>query len=94
MKNEIKYPKTFETKRELENWLDSYDIQHKDCYVFRNSDYVYTDLKGFDHLFRNGKELTKGLEVTWVCSFDSGEWAYEDMEGNLHRVGKDNNLIR
>jgi len=90
MKN-LQYPKTFETREKLEKWLNKNEIEYKNYHIFNNGDWSYTDMKYFEHLFRNGEELTKGVKAMGVWSYDNGNWRYVDDMDNRHYFDKDNN---
>ena len=83
MKN-LRYPKTFETEEDLKKWLNENNIKYLWVFIFKNRDWKYSDLEGFEHLYRNGVELTKGVKVTHTWSFDNGDWAYKDLNGFEH----------
>jgi len=92
--NPIDYSKTIESGSELVKWLENNDIKFKWCYTFDHGDWMYVDLQLFEHLYRNGVELTKGVKAKHVVSFDNGNWQYYDEQGNLHKLDKNNNEIK
>ena len=82
--NTLEYPKIFETKEDLVNWLNENGVKYKSCYIYKNGDWKYKDIKGFWHLYRNGVELTKGIKAKWAYSYDNGYWSYGDTENFEH----------
>jgi len=38
------------------------------------------------HLFRDGKELTKGIIAKECFSYDNGDWEYTDINGEVHLI--------
>ena len=82
--NPLEYPKTFESKENLKIWLNENGVKYKLCYIFDNGNWSYTDKQGLEHLFRNGKELTKGLKAVSVYSYDNGDWSYYDKQYHEH----------
>jgi len=92
MKN-LKYPKSFKNTDDLGKWLKENNIKYKGYYVFVTGDWVYTDLQGFDHLYRNGIELTAGVKAKHVFVYANGSWEYEDENYNCYLFDKDNNPI-
>ena len=91
---EPEYPKSFKSHNDLEKWLNENGIEFKWGYTFDHGDWMYVDLQLFEHLIRNGVELTKGVKAKHVVSFDNGNWQYYDEQGNLHKLDKNNNEIK
>ena len=91
--NPLEYPKRFNSKEDLEKWLEKNDIEFKWCNTFDNDDWKYIDLQDFEHLYRDGIELTKDLKAKQVYSYDNGRWKYEDEYGDWHKFDKNNKEI-
>ena len=84
--NPLEYPESFESVDELEKWLNENNIEYIGVHIFDNDDWSYYDEQGFWHLYRDGVELTKGINTLSVHSFNNGDWAYRDKQGFLHLI--------
>jgi len=64
--------------------LEEAKEQGFETHVYAYGDWQYRDANGNCHLFRDGVELTKGVEAKYCWSYDSGDWRYRDADGNWH----------
>ena len=64
----LEYPKSFKTVSYLKGWLDENGIEHQGVYSHGNGDWSYVGAQGFEHLYRNGVELTKNVKAIYVSS--------------------------
>ena len=85
----IEYPLFFNSYDDLENWLDENGFECRGCRIFDTADWKYKDEQGFEHLIRNGIELTKGIKAKYIYSFRNYDWCYVDEQGfhHLYRDG-------
>ena len=92
--NPLRYPGIFDSNEDLETWLDKNNIEYQNYCIFVTRDWMYTDGQGFEHLYREGKELTLGIKAKNVFSYGNGDWEYEDENGNCRQFDKSNNEIK
>ena len=60
---------------------------------FKNGDFKYKDGQGWEHLIRDGEELTKGIKAKYIWSFDNGDFLYQNSDGDTFLIRKGVDLI-
>ena len=78
------YPESFQSRNDLKIWLNENNIKYKSYHIFHNDDWCYVDEQGYHHVYRDGKELTKGIKAKDVHSYNNGDWQYTDKQGFDH----------